>query len=156
MGAGQSHETIYKTLFIQTRGALKKELQQCLRSGRVVRRSRTSSLKRKDQGKSRMRYLSVKVSHCQTCGQPMRTASETLNFDCGGDCLSCMALHRDPQAIDAVKRLTGGKVDVRGGIALINRCAHKNAHKKSEAHRPRFPPYLTRPYNCSPLLAITC
>ncbi len=26
-----SHETIYKTLFIQTRGALKKELQKCLR-----------------------------------------------------------------------------------------------------------------------------
>lgn len=43
-----SHETIYKTLFIQTRGALKKELQQCLRSGRVVCRSRTSSLKGKD------------------------------------------------------------------------------------------------------------
>lgn len=32
-----SHETIYKTLFIQTRAALKKELQQYLRSGRVVR-----------------------------------------------------------------------------------------------------------------------
>ncbi|EOT3308809.1 IS30 family transposase, partial [Escherichia coli] len=45
-----SHETIYKTLFIQTRGALKKELQQCLRSGRVVRRSRTSSLKGKGLG----------------------------------------------------------------------------------------------------------
>lgn len=40
-----SHEMIYKTLFIPTRGALKKELQQCLRSGRVVRRSKTSSLK---------------------------------------------------------------------------------------------------------------
>ena len=45
-----SHETIYKTLFIQTRGALKKELQQCLRSGRVVRRSRKSSLKGKGLG----------------------------------------------------------------------------------------------------------
>ena len=45
-----SHETIYKTLFIQTRGALKKELQQCLRSGRVVRRSRKSSLKGKRLG----------------------------------------------------------------------------------------------------------
>ncbi|MET3078483.1 IS30 family transposase, partial [Pantoea leporis] len=31
-------------------GALKKELQQCLRSGRVVRRSRTSSLKGKGLG----------------------------------------------------------------------------------------------------------
>lgn len=35
---------------IQTRGALKKELQQCLRSGRAVRRSRTSSLKGKGLG----------------------------------------------------------------------------------------------------------
>jgi IS30 family transposase len=45
-----SHETIYKTLFIQTRGALKKELQQCLRNGRVVRKSRTISLKGKGSG----------------------------------------------------------------------------------------------------------
>ena len=45
-----SQETIYKTLFIQTREALKKELQQCLRSGRAVRRSRTSSLKGKGLG----------------------------------------------------------------------------------------------------------
>lgn len=35
-----SHETIYKTLYIQTRGALKKELLSCLRTQRVMRRSR--------------------------------------------------------------------------------------------------------------------
>ena len=46
-----SHETIYKTLFIQTRGVLKKELQKCLRSKRVVRKSRQSSLKRLGLGK---------------------------------------------------------------------------------------------------------
>lgn len=40
-----SHETIYKTLYIQTRGALKKELIRCLRSNRVMRRSRNSTLK---------------------------------------------------------------------------------------------------------------
>ena len=45
-----SHETIYKSLFIQTRGVLKKELLACLRSGRVMRRSRYSSLKRKGLG----------------------------------------------------------------------------------------------------------
>jgi IS30 family transposase len=45
-----SHETIYKSLFIQTRGVLKKELLACLRSGRVMRRSRHSSLKRKGLG----------------------------------------------------------------------------------------------------------
>lgn len=46
-----SHETIYKTLYVQARGALKKELIQCLRSGRAMRRSRSSSLKGKGLGK---------------------------------------------------------------------------------------------------------
>ena len=40
-----SHETIYKSLFIQARGALKKELLQHLRSQRIMRRSRHASLK---------------------------------------------------------------------------------------------------------------
>lgn len=39
------HEMIYKSLFIQARGALKKELQLLLRSKRLIRRARTSSLK---------------------------------------------------------------------------------------------------------------
>jgi IS30 family transposase len=34
-----SHETIYRTLFIQSRGALRKELTAHLRTGRVIRRS---------------------------------------------------------------------------------------------------------------------
>ena len=40
-----SHETIYRSLFIQTRGALKKEFQEYLRSKRHIRRARTSTLK---------------------------------------------------------------------------------------------------------------
>lgn len=40
-----SHETIYRSLFIQARGVLKKELQQYLRSKRSIRRSRQASLK---------------------------------------------------------------------------------------------------------------
>ena len=39
-----SHETIYRSLFVQARGALKKELQH-LRSKRTIRRARQSSLK---------------------------------------------------------------------------------------------------------------
>ena len=35
-----SHETIYRSLFVQARGALRKELTACLRSGRTQRRSR--------------------------------------------------------------------------------------------------------------------
>ena len=46
-----SHETIYKTLYVQTRGALKKELQQCLRSQRVLRRSKHATLRGKGLGK---------------------------------------------------------------------------------------------------------
>ena len=40
-----SHETIYRSLFIQARGALKKELQEYLRSKRSIRRAKKSSLK---------------------------------------------------------------------------------------------------------------
>jgi len=46
-----SHETIYKSLFIQSRGVLKKELLQALRSKRIMRRARNSSLKRQGLGK---------------------------------------------------------------------------------------------------------
>jgi len=35
-----SHETIYRSLFVQARGVLKKDLQAHLRSGRAIRRSR--------------------------------------------------------------------------------------------------------------------
>ena len=35
-----SHEIIYRSLFIQARGVLKKELQQYLRSKRSIRRAR--------------------------------------------------------------------------------------------------------------------
>jgi IS30 family transposase len=40
-----SHETIYKTLFIQSRGALNKELRGHLRTGRRFRQARTKSRK---------------------------------------------------------------------------------------------------------------
>jgi IS30 family transposase len=46
-----SHETIYRTLFIQARGALKKELLQHLRRTRRMRRSRHHSQKTADRGR---------------------------------------------------------------------------------------------------------
>ena len=46
-----SHETIYRSLFIQTRGVLKKELQQYLRTQRAIRRSQHASLKKDGLGK---------------------------------------------------------------------------------------------------------
>jgi IS30 family transposase len=38
LGMRVSHETIYRTLFVQARGALRKELTTCLRTGRAQRR----------------------------------------------------------------------------------------------------------------------
>lgn len=40
-----SHETIYRSLYVQTRGVLKKELQECLCSPRAIRRSRHATQK---------------------------------------------------------------------------------------------------------------
>jgi len=45
-----SHETIYRTLFIQARGALKKELLAHLRRTRIMRRSRHKTLKNEGLG----------------------------------------------------------------------------------------------------------
>jgi len=45
-----SHETIYRSLFIQARGVLKKELQQYLRTQRAIRRSKHASLKQDGLG----------------------------------------------------------------------------------------------------------
>ena len=46
-----SHETIYRSLFIQARGVLKKELQLYLRTQRAIRRSKQHSIKKIGLGK---------------------------------------------------------------------------------------------------------
>jgi len=48
-----SHETIYRSLFIQARGVLKKELLAHLRATRAIRRSRHASLKHDGLGQIR-------------------------------------------------------------------------------------------------------
>ena len=45
-----SHETIYRSLFVQARGVLKKELMKHLRSGRPIRRSRHATAKADRRG----------------------------------------------------------------------------------------------------------
>ena len=46
-----SHETIYRSLFIQARGVLKKELLEHLRARRTIRRSRHASMKQSGLGR---------------------------------------------------------------------------------------------------------
>ena len=48
-----SHETIYQSLFVQSRGALRKELHSCLRSGRAMRRAKASTKGNVGQGQLR-------------------------------------------------------------------------------------------------------
>ena len=50
-GLRVSHETIYRSLFIQARGALKQELIRHLRSKRRIRRSRHASVHGHSQGR---------------------------------------------------------------------------------------------------------
>lgn len=48
-----SHETIYRSLYIQARGVLKKELLEHLRARRTIRRSRHASLKHSGLGQAK-------------------------------------------------------------------------------------------------------
>ena len=48
------HETIYRELFVQGRGALRDELKACLRSGRARRVTRTETRQRRHDGRGRI------------------------------------------------------------------------------------------------------
>ena len=48
------HETIYRELFVQGRGALRAELHQCLRSGRARRLTRTEARRARASGRGRI------------------------------------------------------------------------------------------------------
>jgi IS30 family transposase len=48
------HETIYRELFVQGRGALREELKRCLRSGRARRVTRTEARQRRSEGRGRI------------------------------------------------------------------------------------------------------
>jgi len=61
-----SHEAIYRTLFVQARGALKKELLAHLRRTRAMRRSRHYTQKTPIHGRHR---------RCRTCIDPLKTCS---------------------------------------------------------------------------------
>ena len=65
-----SHETIYRTLFIQARGALKKELVAHLRSRRTMRRSQNWSQRGKGKGQIDRRHLHPRATgrSARPCG----------------------------------------------------------------------------------------
>ena len=70
-----SHETIYRSLFVQARGVLKKELLGHLRSRRMIRRSKRAGADGDRRGKSRISSRSVsgrqrlKIGRCPVIGR---------------------------------------------------------------------------------------
>jgi IS30 family transposase len=64
-----SHETIYQSLFVQSRGALRKELRSCLRTGRAVRRAKAYTKQGVGQGQlTNMVMISERLGRGQRPG----------------------------------------------------------------------------------------
>jgi hypothetical protein len=49
------------------------------------------------------------MKKCSICKRPLNSRPELL--DCGGDCLECMALCGDPDAIRAIEKITQARRD---------------------------------------------
>ena len=64
-----SHETIYRSLFIQARGALKKELLEHLRRTRGMRRSRQSTVSSSMRSRSVSARPALKTEQCLGIGK---------------------------------------------------------------------------------------
>ena len=83
-----SYETIYRSLYVQARGVLKKELMQHLRSRRPIRRSRHATQKADQRGRipnavsiserpASVEDRAVRVTGKATCCAGRRTASSS-------------------------------------------------------------------------------
>ncbi len=88
-----SHETIYLSLFVQTRGALRRELTRHLRSGRSMRFPRA---KRLPQGRGRIKNM-VSISE-----RPAQVADRAVPGHWEGDLL----LGRQPTAVGTLVERT--------------------------------------------------
>jgi IS30 family transposase len=84
-----SHETIYLSLFVQSRGALRRELQRCLRTGRAMRYPRG---KRLPQGRGQLRDT-IHISQ-----RPAEAADRTVPGHWEGD----LVFGRRPSAVGTV------------------------------------------------------
>ena len=82
-GMQVSHETIYRSLFIQTRGVLKKELMAHLRTARQMRQ--TAAPRRVDWDRSSMRFPSAsgrprsRIAPCQATGKEIFSLARTIH-----------------------------------------------------------------------------
>ncbi len=83
-----SHETIYRSLYIQARGVLKKELLEHLRAKRTIRRSKHASLKRSGLGQIKD---AVSISQRPACVEDRAFPGHWEGGLIGGSKNSCIA-----------------------------------------------------------------
>jgi len=89
-----SHETIYKSLFIQARGVLKKELISHLRSNRTMRRGKHWST----QGQPRGQIIgAVSISE-----RPAEVEDRTIPGHWEGDLISVQRIHILPPLLSVL------------------------------------------------------
>jgi len=51
------------------------------------------------------------MEKCQTCGREMNNEPDSLNLNCGGDCMKCMADCGDPDCIVEVEKIAARERD---------------------------------------------
>jgi len=77
-----SHESIYRTLYVQARGALRKELTRYLRTGRVIRRPKGVRLPDGRGGRANTLHISQRqprlpIERCPATGKATWSSAST-------------------------------------------------------------------------------
>jgi IS30 family transposase len=123
-----SHETIYLSLFIQSRGALRRELQRCLRTGRAMRYPRG---KRLPQGRGQLRDV-VLISE-----RPAEAEDRAVPGHWEGDLL----LGRRPSAVATLVERASRYLTL---VALPDGCKAEQVRPALAAAVARLPEQLRR------------
>jgi IS30 family transposase len=69
-----SHETIYQSLFVQTRGTLREELTKCVRTGRIYRKSQGPAIPKRQM-----------CDMVMIADRPAEASDRTAPWRCEGD-----------------------------------------------------------------------
>jgi IS30 family transposase len=123
-----SHETIYLSLYVQRRGALRRDLRRCLRTGRAMRRPRG---KRLPQGRGQL------VNTVSIRQRPIEADSRSVPDHWEGD----LVLGKRPSAVLTLVERTSRSVLL---VALPNGWRAEQVRPALTATMTRLPSRLRR------------